>query len=93
MLLKSLALVAAGQNRDVIDELKLRTNYANVHGQVYYDISLAQAYVNLGDYAQAADIATYALEIAREINSDINIARLANIHRQLQNRSLIILKT
>lgn len=84
---KSLALIAARQNRDAIDELKLRTNYANVHGQVYYDISLAQAYVNLGDYVQAADIATYALEIAREINSDINIARLANIHRQLQKSS------
>jgi len=84
---KSLALMAAGQNRDAINELKLRNNYANVHGQVYYDISLAYVYVNLGNYAQAADIAIYALEIAREINSDINITRIANIHRQLQKSS------
>jgi tetratricopeptide (TPR) repeat protein/DNA-binding XRE family transcriptional regulator len=84
---KSLALIAAGQNRDAIDELKLRTSYANVHGQVYYDISLAQMHVNLGDYAQAAYIAIYALEIAREINSDINITRIANIHQQLQKSS------
>jgi tetratricopeptide (TPR) repeat protein len=84
---KSLALIAVGQNRDAINELKLRSNSANVHGQVYYDISLAQAYVNLGNYARAADIATYALEIAREIHSEINITRIANIHRQLQKSS------
>jgi tetratricopeptide (TPR) repeat protein len=81
---KSSTWMALGENERAKDELKLIRNYTNVHGQVYYDISLAQVYANLGDYSEAASLAEYALQIAQELNSEISIARIVTIFRQLQ---------
>jgi tetratricopeptide (TPR) repeat protein len=81
---KSSTLMAIGENEKAKDELKLIKNYSNVHGQVHYDISLAQAYTNLGDYSEAASLAEYSLQIAQEVNSAISIARIVTIFQQLQ---------
>jgi hypothetical protein len=84
---KSSAWMALGENEKAKDELKLMKNYGNVHGRVHYDISLAQAYANLGDYAEAASLAEYSLQIAQELNSEISIARITAIFQQLQQSS------
>jgi tetratricopeptide (TPR) repeat protein len=81
---KSLALMAIGENREAINELKLISRYGNVRGQVYYDISLAQARASLGDYSEAARLAVSTLPIVQEINSEINITRIENLFQRLQ---------
>ena len=51
---------------------------------MYYDILQAQAYTNRGKYEQAAGLLEVALETAQEVHSEINIARIETLFRQLQ---------
>ena len=44
---------------------------------------LAQAYLNLGEYSEAARLAASGLVVVQKINSVINIARVENIYEQL----------
>ena len=81
---KSSTLLAIGENQKAKDELLLLKSYTTLHGRLYYDVSLAQAYANLGDYAEAASEAAFALETAQELNSMMNIGRIETIFQQLQ---------
>src|SRR5437762_5020686 len=74
-LTRSEALIAVGRNRDAIDELKLvKAGPEYPRRQAYNDILQAQAKLNLGEYSEAASLATSGLVIVQEVNSVKNIA-------------------
>jgi hypothetical protein len=84
-LYKSSVLIAIGWNKEATKELKLIQGFSQYPlRQVYYDILQAQAYVNRGMYPNAAGLMEAALITAQEVNSEINIARIVKLFRQLQ---------
>jgi tetratricopeptide (TPR) repeat protein/DNA-binding XRE family transcriptional regulator len=85
---KGSALIAIGRNKDAIHELKLvRCGSKQIRRKAYCGILEAQAYTNLGKYDRAAGLAEFALLIAQQINSKVNIARVVRIFQQLQQSS------
>ena len=87
-LTKGSALIALQWNKEAIAELSLvKSHAAQKRRQAYNDILQAQAYMNRGVFPLAASMAEVALGTAKEINSRINIARIATIHAQLKKSS------
>jgi transcriptional regulator with XRE-family HTH domain len=85
-LYKSYALIAIGWNKQALEELALIKGFSGyLLRQVYYDILQAQAYTNLGNYEQATYLLGSALKTAKDVNSKVNIDRIAKIYRQLKN--------
>lgn len=77
------ALIEGRRNRDALQELKLiKEKYPRL--QASTAILQPQAYLNSGKYERAAGFAEYALEIALDINSVVNINRIRGIFQQLQ---------
>ena len=84
-LYKSSVLITIGWNKEAAEELKLIKGFPHYRlRQVYYDILQAQVYTNRGKYEQAAGLLEVALEVAQEVNSEINIGRVESIFKQLQ---------
>ncbi len=84
-LYKSSALIAMGWNKEALEELDLIRGFPGyLLRQVYHDILQAQAYANTGKFSSAASLAESALIAAQEVNSVVNIARIAAIYRQLK---------
>jgi tetratricopeptide (TPR) repeat protein len=84
-LYKASVLIAIGWNKEAAEELKLINGFPGYRlRQVYYDILQAQVCTNRGKYEQAAGLLEVALETALEVNSEINIGRVEDIFRQLQ---------
>jgi len=81
---KAATLIKAGRNRDALEEIKLINNHYTPRGQITTGILQAQAYFNRGKYPHAASVAQHALEIAQEIKSEVNIARIRKIFYQLR---------
>ena len=80
------ALIAIGWNKDAITELSMvEDNPAALRRSAYRDILLAQAYASKGDYAYAAALAAPALQTVKEINSQVNITRVAALYARLKN--------
>jgi transcriptional regulator with XRE-family HTH domain len=84
---KSDALVAIGWNKEAIEELKLIKGSQYPLRQVACDILQAQAYVNTGEYSEAAKLTEPALLTAQELHSELNIARIAGLFQQLKQSS------
>jgi tetratricopeptide (TPR) repeat protein len=86
---KGAALIALGRSDDAIAELSLVTDDSAIKRRsAYRDILLAQAYANKGDYAYAAELAAPALQIVKDINSQVNITRIAALYTRLKNSPL-----
>ena len=84
-LYKSSALIAMGWNKKALEELDLIRGFPGyLLRQVYHDILQAQAYANTGKFSSATSLAESALIAAQEVNSVVNIARIAAIYRQLK---------
>jgi tetratricopeptide (TPR) repeat protein len=84
---KSDALVAIGWNKEAIEELKLIKGSQYPLRQIACDILQAQAYVNIGEYSEAAKLTEPALLTAQELNSELNIARIVGLFQQLKQSS------
>ena len=85
---KSAALIAVGRNKDALRELKLvRSGPKQLRRQAYHGVLEAQAYANLGKYERAGELAEFALLIAQQIDSKVNIARVVRIYQQLLESS------
>ena len=73
-----------GWNEEALRELDLIQGFPKyLLRQVYQHVLYAKAYVNLGKFSSAASSAEEALLVAQEVHSEVNIARIATIHRQL----------
>jgi hypothetical protein len=84
-LARSTSLIAVGRNRDAIHELKLvKAGPEHPRRQAYSDILQAQAHTNLSEYEMGVGLAESGLVVAQKIGSEINIARVEKIHRQLK---------
>jgi tetratricopeptide (TPR) repeat protein len=84
-LARSTSLLAIGRNRDAINELKLvKGGPEHPRRQAYSDILQAQAHTNLGEYELGVGLAESGLVVARQISSEVHIARVEKIHRQLK---------
>jgi hypothetical protein len=84
-LARSTSLIAVGRNRDAIKELRLvRVGSEHPGRQAYNDILQARAQINLGEYDGVVGLAESGLVVAQKINSEINIARVEKIYRQLR---------
>jgi hypothetical protein len=87
-LYKGAALIGVGWNKEANEELNLINGFPDYRlRQVYYDILQAQAYTNRGMYEVATQLLEFALTIAQEVNSVVNIGRIVNIFQQLQQSS------
>ncbi len=83
---KGAALIVLGHPKDAISELSLVADDPTIKRRsAYRDILLAQAYASKGDYAYAAALAAPALQTVKEINSQVNITRVAALYARLKN--------
>jgi tetratricopeptide (TPR) repeat protein len=84
-LYKSSALITIGWNKEATQELALIKGFSQYPSRrAYYDILQAQAYANRGMYPDAAGLMESALLGTQEEISEINMARIVKLFRQLQ---------
>jgi hypothetical protein len=84
-LYKASVLITIGWNKEATEELQIIKGFPEYRmRQLYYDILQAQAYTNRGMYEMAAPLLEFALTTALEVNSEVNIARVVKVFRQLQ---------
>jgi transcriptional regulator with XRE-family HTH domain len=84
-LTRSASLLEVSRNRDAIGELKLvKPSSLDPRRQAQAFIYEAQAHFNLGSYDRVVDLAESGLLIVQAINSQVIIARVEKLSRQLK---------
>jgi DNA-binding XRE family transcriptional regulator len=84
-LTRSASLLEVSRNRDAIDELKLvKPSSLDPRRPALADIYQAQAHFKLGEYDRVVDLAASGLVIVQAINSQVIIARVEKLSRQLK---------